>query len=420
MKMKYRIILIVSFIFLLTGIIAFARGYRIDFEKQTFTPTGIIAVSAFPRASKVYINGQLKGASDLNVTLPPGTYQVEVKKDGYTSWSRSVKLKGELVLNLDVLLFPLNASLTPLSNLGIVKAIPLPQSNKIILFSQNGDETKDGIYLFDSGNNPLSFFPPLKVIILKKKLDIALGQFELADTQVDVSPDFKEAIFTFKTAVATTQSYLLTLDEDLNPNLFDISTSKETLIEAWDGQKAQLNNKILQAYPKEIARVASDSFHVVEFSPDETKVLYSAKQNVELPLVIDPPLIATNQTPQERNLLIGELYVYDKKEDRNYKISKSEFLNSNRSQNSETLDQLGQLEIRNYPISWYSDSKHFAIDEGKKISVMDFDGENKQVVYSGPFQSSFFKVSTDGKIIVLINLNPETNKYPDLYSIGIK
>lgn len=406
MKMKHRIILIVTFLLLLVGIIAFARGYRIDFDEQTFTPTGIIAVSAFPNASKVYIDGELKGASDLNVTLPPGNYLVEVKKDGYTTWSRKVNLKGELVINLDVLLFPLNASLTPLTNLGIVKAVPLPQTNKTILFAQNGDETRDGIYLFEGANSPLSFFPPLKAIILKKDLVASLGTFDFVDTTVEVSPDFKEGIFTFKNSLNRTPSYLLTLDEDKDQNLFDITASKQTLLDAWNGQREQLNLKILQAYPKEIARVASDSFDVVEFSPDETKVLYTAKQTTKLPLVIVPPLIATNQTPQDRNLVEGEVYVYDKKEDRNYKISEPSLTQNQTSSPN--------------PIAWYSDSKHFVLDEGKKISVIDFDGKNKQVIYSGPFQSSFFKVTGDGKIAVLINLNPETNKYPDLYSIGIK
>ena len=136
-----------AFVAVLAVIIAFARGYRIDLKKQSLTSTGIIAVSAYPKAAKVYINGQLKGVSDINLTLPPGTYEVEVNKDGYTNWKKTVILKGELVLVLDVLLYPLNPSLSPLTNLAVSRAFAVPQSDKILLFSEQEDKLKDEVDL---------------------------------------------------------------------------------------------------------------------------------------------------------------------------------------------------------------------------------------------------------------------------------
>src|SRR3990167_2045470 len=124
MKLIYQIASIIVFIALLGLIISYARGYRIDFKKQSLTPTGIISISAFPKAAKEYINGKLKGITDINLTLPPGSYEIEVKKDGYTSWKKSVRLKGELVLTIDALLYPLNSSLSPLTNLSVIKAVP--------------------------------------------------------------------------------------------------------------------------------------------------------------------------------------------------------------------------------------------------------------------------------------------------------
>jgi len=150
----------------------------------------------------------------------------------------------------------------------------------------------------------------------------------------------------------------------------------------------------LETFPEGIAKIASDSFHIVSFSANEIKLLYQAKTNLFLPLVISPPLIATNQTAEVRALKKDHLYVYDKKEDKNY-------------------------EIGNSPL-WYPDSKHLSFSEGKKVAVMDYDGTNKQIVYSGPFESSFFTVTGDGNLVVLANLNPEANKYPDLYAVGIR
>ena len=98
MKLIYRFLLILTFTGFLSLVIAYARGYRIDMKKKSLSSTGILAISSFPKAAKVYINNELKGVTDENVGLPPGSYNVEIKKEGYTSWSKKVTLKGELVI----------------------------------------------------------------------------------------------------------------------------------------------------------------------------------------------------------------------------------------------------------------------------------------------------------------------------------
>jgi hypothetical protein len=406
MKIFKRLLLVLVFIVTLTAVIAYARGYRIDFKKKSFSPTGILALSSYPKAAKIYVNGELKGATDINLTLPPGQYQVEIKKDGFTSWSKNVKLKGELVLSLDALLFPINPSLSPLTNLGVVKAVPIDQTDRIILFTENGDGEKDGVYLFEMNIKPLSFMPPLKPVILKKDFS-QLNGADFKNTNVYFSPDYKQAIFEFFFDQYTSPvSYLFSLDEE-NKNPFEITQSKETLLEAWDKEKAANTIKILETFPKEIVKTASESFQIVSFSPDETKMIYLAKDTVTLPLAITPPMIATNQTPEERTLIKDRLYLYDKKEDKNYQTDLS-------SINDDCRNEIANC------LLWYADSKHLVFMENKKISLIDYDNQNKQTVYSGPFENSFFASTGDGKIVVLTNLNPEANKLPDLYLVGIR
>lgn len=404
MKLILRIAIVAVFLVILALVIILARGYRLDIRQQNITPTGIISISAYPQAAKVYINGVLKGVTDINLTLPPDTYRIEVKKDGYTTWNKTVRLKGELVLSLDALLYPINPSLSPVTNLGVVNAVPLDQTDRVVLFSDTGDPLKDGIYLYESSKGPLSFFPPLKLVLLKQIVVNTIGLVNFSDVQVNASPDGKEAIFTFTPATPgpPDSSFLLSLDQE-NSNLFDITQSKNTLIEAWNQQKQEINQKILQAYPKEIAPIATSSFDVLEFSQDDTKVLYRASTNMTLPKVKAIPEIGLNQTPEERSIVENKLYVYDKKEDKNYPI---EITND-------------QFPITNY-IAWYSDSKHLAVNEENRLSFIDFDGTNKQTVYSGPFNKDFMKLTADGKILILTNFNPEANKFPDLYSVGIK
>ncbi len=385
---------ILIFIALIVGVIAYARGYRYDFAEKSISSTGILAISSSPKGSKVYLNGKLRGVTDLNLTLPPGRYEIEIKKEGFTAYKKSVTLRGELVETIDPVLFPKNPSLSPLTNLGIVKAIQVDQTNRIILLSEKGDE-QDGIYLFDAGNKPISFFPPLKILALKSSFP---AEISLKTAQIYLSYDYKQAIFDFPLEDETRLSYLLSLDSE-SQEPFDVTLSKDTLIDAWTSEKNQEALKILEALPKEIRKIATDSFNIISISPDQTKLLYKARDEIKLPLVIEPPLIAANQTKEERNLEKDILYVYDKKEDKNFKIGDSAL-----SEN----------------IIWYFDSKRLIYREPKQISISLYDGENKQVVYSGPLEEGFLASKSDGKLLILANLNPQTNKLPDLYLVGIR
>ena len=157
---------------------------------------------------------------------------------------------------------------------------------------------------------------------------------------------------------------------------------------------------VAQLPTEQIRKVASDSFNIVSFSPDQTKFLYRASIDARLPLVIDPPLIASNQTKEERNLAKGSIYVYDKKEDKNFQIGDSKVLDVN--------------------VLWYSDSKRVVLRKDRRLAINHYDGENEQIVYSGPLESGFFAVNSNGRLVILANLNPQSNKFPDLYLIGIR
>ncbi len=407
MNIIYRLGLVVVFLAILISIISYARGYRLDFATKSVTPTGILAVSSSPTAAKIYVNGQLKGVTNTNLTLPPGKYTVEIKRDGYTSWSKTVNLQGEVVVSLEALLFPSNPSLSPLTNLDIVKAVPIDLTGKIIIFSESGDATKDGIYLFDSSHNPLSFLPPTQTLILKSSLPAAVKFTN--DLQVDFSPDFKQAIFEFnipttkkkiKQTVGNYYAYLFSLDQE-NQTPFDVTNSKDTLIEAWNKERNAQNLKILETFPKDIVKIASDSFKVLSFSPDETKILYTPEVNLHLPKVLEIPQLGTDQTIETRNVIKNKVYVYDEKEDKNFDLSSFGF------------------SVSNFPL-WYPDSGHLLFNDSNKIVIFDYDGTNQQVVYSAQFEQNFFTVTPDGKIVVLTNLNPEINKFPDLYLVGIR
>ncbi len=394
-RFALRVLFVTAFIAIVIGVIAYARGYRFNLRDKIVSSTGILAISSSPKAARVYVNENLKGVTDLNLTLPPGTYTVEIQKDGFTSYKKTLVLKGELVETIDPILFPVNPSLNPLTNLGVIKAVQVDQSNNVIVLSQSAQE-KDGIYIFDSGSRAINLFPTLKTLALKTGFPFEL---DFSTAEVIFSDDYEEAIFDFPLEDGTTASFLLSLNAE-NQSPLDVTLSKEALVTAWEQARHEETSKLIEALPKEIRKVASDSFSVISFSSDQTKLLYRASKDISLPLVIDPPLIASNQTKEERSLAKDSVYVYDKKEDKNFQVGDSKLLDVN--------------------VLWYSDSKRLVLRKDKRIAISHYDGENEQIVYSGPLESDFFAVNSNGRLVILANLNPQSNKFPDLYLVGIR
>ncbi|OGK14595.1 hypothetical protein A3H80_04355 [Candidatus Roizmanbacteria bacterium RIFCSPLOWO2_02_FULL_37_19] len=393
-----RIVFGIIFITLLVVIVGIARGYRLSLSQQTVRSTGILVASSSPDGAKILVNNQLKGATNTNITVEPGIYTIKIEKDGYSSWQKKLSIKGELVIKVDALLFPKNPSLSPVTSLGVVKAFASKSSDKIILLTQSGDPEKDGIYVLDNSRNPLSIVNPIKLLVLKNSF---LQNFEFANVQVEFSPDEQELLVSvYNPNDDTPQAIYLIASDDETTQPFDITRSVQTIKSAWVTEQTKITLKILETYDKPFAQIASDSFKIIALSPDEEKILYSPMKDVELPIIIKPRLIATNQTPEVRDLKKGAVYVYDKKEDKNFEIFSTE-------------------EISNF-IFWYPTSNHLVIKKEDSIAVVDYDGTNERTVYSGPFQSDFFTTSKDGKLFVLSNLNAQTTTLPDVYTVGIR
>ena len=415
-----------------------ARGYRFNLTDKKITSTGILAINSAPNAAKIYVNGELKGVTNSNITVPPGTYTVRISKEGCTDWQNTVTLKGEVVYSHEAVLFPKNPSLSPLTNFGVMKALPVGQADKVLVFNSNGDPEKDGIYLLEGNTRRLTLLSPLNTIILLSSLPQGL---DLEKTDVDFSADYTQAVFTFVSTVDNkSYAYLLPLGSTTTEPL-DITNSKNTILAAWKKEKSNTLRKLLETFPDPIEKVATDSFKVISFSPDETKVLYQAKRNITLPVIIKPPLIGTNQTEEHRTLEVDNVYVYDRKEDKNFLIpvDKTKFLQPSPSptpeleENVEPLaevtpatdepmfetDNFYSVNVQTY-IQWYPSSRHLVINEGKNFTVMEYDGINKQSVYSGPYSEGFYTLNSNWKLLILANLNPQNNKFGDIYEVGIR
>ncbi len=434
--MIYRVITACIFFVAVVLIVGYARGYRLDINNTELSSRGLVAVTSSPRSAKIFVNGALKGVTDTSLYLEPGTFTINIVKDGYFPWKKTVKIQGEVVQSVDATLYPINASLSPLTNIGISRAIPFGvDGKKVLLFSTTNhsvttetptpnlqpsqvSEDKAGIFVYDPRTQAVSLFPSLTYIV---DYDVLGTEVNPQNYDVLFSPNFDQAILFYNPTYLTKPSlligqldptyvspdsfdaaYLVGLNE-LNSSPLDITNSALSLVEAWSMQKRANLTPILAGYKQLVKEFIGNSTKIVDISPDKTRILYEATASSTLAPVLKQPLIGTNQTEDIRTIEKGTLYAYDTREDRNYLVLSQEDLSRQHA----------------YPL-FHPNSKNIVLNEEKSISFMDYDGLNKNKLYSGPYDESFFAVTSDGRMLILTNFNSTLNNSLDLYAVGIK
>jgi hypothetical protein len=225
---------------------------------------------------------------------------------------------------------------------------------------------------------------------------------KFSQSKLSWSPDSQELLATISGEANTNATYLLKTSFSENPQ--DVTETLEEIKISWQKDKSALEKSQIFGLDPKLKSLINTVFNIVAWSPDETKILYTATQSANLPLIISPRLIGANSTPEERSVKKDSVYVYDLKEDKNFRIDIVPTL-----RDQEPL-----------PLSWFTDSKHLIYVNDKKIDIMEYDGRNKTTIYAGPFIDNYVFAWPDGsKLVMLTNLG-NSNISPNLYTIGLK
>lgn len=79
-----------------------ALGYRFDRSSLSFQQGGLIQISSIPSGAKVLIDDKAQGYNTPGKSdIAPGAHKVELQKDGYQSWSKTVSLAASQLLWLN-------------------------------------------------------------------------------------------------------------------------------------------------------------------------------------------------------------------------------------------------------------------------------------------------------------------------------
>jgi dipeptidyl aminopeptidase/acylaminoacyl peptidase len=387
-------VLILLVIVLITSVvILYGKGYRVGFQtgKVELKGTGLLVAKSVPDAAQVFINGHLTTATNNTINLSPSTYEVRIFKDGYFEWKKKVIVEAEVVSRAEALLVPSAPKLENITDLGVAGPVADPSFTKLAFAVASQSAKKNGVYVIDMSVRP--------ILTLQNALtQIADDSNNLFSTaRLSWSPDGKQLLATVSGELENQTTYLLN-GGDLNAEPEDVSETLDNVSATW--QKLNQNNEkaMINAQSKPV-RDLIKKFKILSWAPDENKILYVASESATLPVVIKPRLIGVNPTAEARDIEEGQHYVYDIKEDRNYKLDSGLF---------------------NDAYAWFPDSKHITYIKDKKVSLVEYDGLNDTVVYAGPFVDGYVFPWPDGsKIVILTNLG-NSSVLPNLYTISLK
>ncbi|MCL5432815.1 MAG: PEGA domain-containing protein [Patescibacteria group bacterium] len=394
--MKKQVLISIIILFFLSVstviLILYGKGYRFGFGegKIGFSETGLLVATSSPNGAQVFVDGHLTTATDNTINLQPGTYTIRIYKEGYFPWEKKIKIQKEVVSKAEATLFPTNPKLEGISLNGIDNPSLDPSKTRITYVLNSQSPRKNGVYVLDMSSRPI--------------ITLQSGSTQIADDTIDTfskaklswSPDGKQIIASISGESRPETVYLLQAD-GFNEAPQDITATLTTYQDQWENDKQEKERSRLAGLKSNLRQMISENFKVIAWSPDDTKVLYEASQSATLPIVINPRIIGADSTPEERTLTKGNIYVYDIKEDKNFRIDKGDT-----------------------GLNWFPDSKHLMFVEDKKINIFEYDNSNNTTVYAGPFLDNYiFPWPNGSKLVILTDLgNPDLS--PSLYTVGLK
>lgn len=363
------IITIVVIVIAASIAILLAKGYTFSPKEKRIVGTGIITISSEPDAASVFIDGHLTTATNATISsLMPKTYSVKLIKEGFIPWEKQVSVKEGLVTEVKVTLFPSLPTIYPLTFTGVTNPLLSPDGSKLAYIVPAGK--KAGVWAWTMvKNQPIAFARSAEPhqIITNTTLDFSKATLRW-------SADSKQVL-----ATVSNNNYLLDSDR-MNSDPKDITPMLQATLKSWDeDQLAKDEVRIENIKDVNLRKIASDSGYL-NWSPDETKFM-ARKEAIK--------------EPSEN--IISDIKVYDLLLEKDYQLPSAR------------------------AHKWLPDSRHIIMVEENAISLLDFDGTNKAVIYAGKFEDNFVFPWPDSSRLVIISSFPTpTASEPNLYGINLR
>ena len=377
----------------------YAKGYRVNSNTGKFSPNGLLVIKSVPDGAQIFINGELKTATNATIPLVPNTYDVSVKKEGFLTWNKRLTIEKEIVTEASAHLFKSAPSLSAITFTGVETVIPSHDLSKIsysVIGSSINDQNQ-GLWIIENVNLPLGFS--------RDPRRITDGNFT-GSTWV-WSPDGRQILLTTPEGI-----YLLdTGSFTAQAQKVNVVARKQEILAIWEEENNKKQSDQMKKLPIELREILERKAKAMVFSPDEEMVVYTASSSANIPKGLIKQLPGSSTQKESRDIEPGKSYVYDLEEDKNYLIDEGD---------GELIIEGGYSNEAVRRISWYPSSRHLILAESEKITIMDHDGTNRQVVYSGSYITphAYPTLSLD-RFLILTNLGA-SESIPNLYSLSLK
>lgn len=424
--------------------IEYAKGSLRITRSGIVQGTGLLSANSYPTGAQIKINGELQSATNDTLYLEPGEYTIELVKEGFSPWKKSLQLQQELVTQTNARLFPQNPSLIPLTYTGVEHVVPSPDGQKLLFYTASASaQIKNGLYVLQLGDNLLSLGNEPKQIAYDTNSTI-----DFTEAEVIWSPDSNQVLF-----ISPNREVLLDISKNVDlATQPGISFRRRQLLSEWQEEMYLRERQFLAKFPPEIIELATTSAENVYLSPDKNRLLYTATASAVIPENLVPPIPSASTQPEQRSIEPGNIYIYDREEDKNFWIGLQPEAATNSAQTKsllatdlanraplsleaspsafETLQATESAQtVANFlayhtplytnGIQWFPNSRHILYTQGGRIQIKEFENTNDTTVYSGPFLDDFVYPWPDGsRLIILTSFSPDTP--PNLYTIELK
>jgi PEGA domain len=383
-----------------TTVFLYAKGFRFNKEDGTVSPHGLMVLKSVPDGAQIFVNGVLKTATNATISLEESVYDITIKKEGFKDWNKRMALKNEEVTEATAYLFTSAPSLSALTFAGISAVVPNDELTKLAYIvplgtPPNNNEELAGLWVIETLNLPLGFS--------REPRRITDGN--LVGAEIEWSPDGRQLLLTTKTGLYLLETTAFTPQE----RRVNIQTTKEVLFAQWADLAEKQKLDSLTKLPEELQSILNRKTSQLVFSPDENMVIYTASGSATIPPDLIPDLPGSSSQPEQRELEDKKTYLYDIKEDKNFLID-----------NAESALSLGEDKNAPRRLSWFPTSRHLVLAEEQSVTILDYDGTNRQAVYKGSYVAphAYPAVSSD-RLTILTNLGA-TGTLPNLYSLSIR
>ena len=209
------------FFILLPMILNYSRGYRFDTNKNEMVRTGGISISSTPKNAQVFLNGNyeepnmfeklllpLKNIFEIRKmggttpaifqNLLPDEYKIEVTKDGYHPWRKTIEVYAEQVVfaeNINLFLeTPQADSIIP-SN--IINQEFSPNQEKLAYTIKNNDKWEFRILTLENSSDKLMYKSSYEIEHISWALDSSNLYLKIAnpDSYVFINPSSSDIAY---------------------------------------------------------------------------------------------------------------------------------------------------------------------------------------------------------------------------------